>query len=239
MSTQAQQTVTPDPELDGFIGQKLRDRTLPRYITVEGPIGVGKTTLANKLADAFGYPLLLEPSTENPFLDRFYRDGRKHALPTQLFFLLHRARQIADLEKEDLLGPNLVADFLMQKDDLFARMTLDENEYALYTQIHESLAIQAPIPDLVIYLQAPVGILQQRIRDRGIDYEKQIEVAYLNSLANAYTEFFHFYNQAPLLVVNAATIDYVNNDDHFDALLDKMLAMDGLRQYFNPNPTLL
>ena len=148
MSTQAQQTVTPDPELDGFIGQKLRDRTLPRYITVEGPIGVGKTTLANKLADAFGYPLLLEPSTENPFLDRFYRDGRKHALPTQLFFLLHRARQIADLEKEDLLGPNLVADFLMQKDDLFARMTLDENEYILYRQIYENLELNPPKPEL-------------------------------------------------------------------------------------------
>jgi deoxyadenosine/deoxycytidine kinase len=239
MSTQAQQTVTPDTELDGFIGQKLRDRTLPRYITVEGPIGVGKTTLANKLADAFGYPVLLEPSSENPFLDRFYRDGRKHALPTQLFFLLHRARQIADLEQEDLLGPNLVADFLMQKDDLFARMTLDENEYILYRQIYENLELNPPKPELVIYLQAPVGVLLERIRRRGINYEREIDSDYLENLNQSYTEFFHYYDETPLLVVNAAQIDFANNRQHFSELLDQILAMDGLRQYFNPNPTLL
>jgi deoxyadenosine/deoxycytidine kinase len=221
------------------LAQKINGQHLPRYVAIEGPIGVGKTTLARKIAQVFDYPLLLEPAAENPFLDRYYRDGKRHALSTQLFFLLHRAQQVAELHNNDLLGPLVVADFLMEKDDLFARMTLDENEYALYTQIHESLGIQAPTPDLVIYLQAPVDILQERIRDRGIDYERQIEGAYLNSLADAYTEFFHFYTQAPLLVVNAATIDFANNDAHFNALLDQMLAMDGLRQYFNPNPTLL
>ena len=132
----------------GALAQKIDGRELPRYVAVEGPIGVGKTTLARKVAQVFDYPLLLEPAAENPFLDRYYRDGRRHALPTQLFFLLHRAQQIEGLHSNDLLGPLVVADFLMEKDDLFARMTLDDNEYSLYTQIHESLAIQAPTPDL-------------------------------------------------------------------------------------------
>lgn len=234
------QTLIPVPlNGTGALAQKVSGQELPRYVAVEGPIGVGKTTLARKLAQVFDYPLLLEPAAENPFLDRYYRDGKRNALSTQLFFLLHRAQQVADLHRNDLLGPLVVADFLMEKDELFARMTLDDNEYSLYAQIYENLAIQAPAPDLVIYLQAPVNILQQRIRDRGIEYEKQIKASYLNSLANAYTEFFHFYNDAPLLVVNAADIDFVNNDAHFDALLDQMLAMDGLRQYFNPNPSLL
>ena len=226
-------------EIDGFISQKIQEHNLPRYITVEGPIGVGKTTLARRLADTFRYPLLLEPSTENPFLDRFYREGRRNALPTQLFFLLHRARQMAELEQEDLLGPNLVADFLMEKDDLFARMTLDDNEYGLYRQIYDSLDLNPPRPELVIYLQAPVGVLLERIRRRGIGYEREISADYLETLNQAYTEFFHYYDATPLLVVNAAEIDFASKPDHFAALLDQILAMDGLRQYFNPNPTLL
>lgn len=226
-------------ESTGALGQKLEGHELPRYIAVEGPIGVGKTTLANKLADAFQYPMLLEPAAENPFLDRYYREGRRHALPTQLFFLLHRAQQIEKIRANDLLGPSLVADFLIEKDNLFARLTLDDNEYALYTQIHESLAINPPTPDLVIYLQAPVNVLQNRIKERGISYERDIETEYLENLATAYTEFFHFYDAAPMLVVNAAAIDFANNAAHFDALLDQILAMDGLRHYFNPNPTLL
>lgn len=223
----------------GALAQKLEGQRLPRYVAVEGPIGVGKTTLARKLAQVFDYPLLLEPAAENPFLDRFYRDGRRNALPTQLFFLLHRAQQVQGLADDDLLGPLVVTDFLMDKDDLFARMTLDDNEYELYARIQENLALSAPTPDLVIYLQAPLDILQQRIRDRGIDYERHIELGYLRTLADAYTEFFHFYDDAPLLVVNAAAIDIANNDAHFDALLEAVLAMDGARQYFNPNPTLL
>jgi deoxyadenosine/deoxycytidine kinase len=226
-------------ESTAALGQKLEGRELPRFIAVEGPIGVGKTTLANKLAEAFGYPTLLEPAAENPFLDRYYREGRRHALPTQLFFLLHRAQQIENIGANDLLGRSLVADFLIEKDNLFARMTLDDNEYALYRQIHDNLAIHPPTPDLVIYLQAPVSVLQSRIRDRGIVYERDIESGYLENLANAYTEFFHFYDAAPMLVVNAAAIDFANNAAHFEALLDQILAMDGLRQYFNPSPTLL
>ena len=219
--------------------QKIEGANLPRYIAVEGPIGVGKTTLATLLAEVLQYPMLLEPAAENPFLDRYYREGRRHALPTQLFFLLHRAQQIGNIGVDDLLGPLLVADFLIEKDNLFANITLDDNEYDLYRQIYDSLAINPPTPDLVIYLQAPVHVLQSRIKDRGIAYEREIEPAYLDNLATAYTRFFHFYDAAPMLVVNAAGIDFANNASHFEALLDQIMAMDGSRQYFNPNPTLL
>ena len=221
------------------IAQATESKRLPRYVAVEGPIGVGKTTLATRLAETLRYPLLLEPVTENPFLDRFYAEGGRHALPTQLFFLLHRARQVADMPSNDLLGPTLVADFLIEKDRLFAQLTLDEAEYQLYEQIHASLQLEPPVPDLVIYLQAPAEVLDDRIRGRGIDFEQHIKLDYLQSLADCYTEFFHYYDSAPLLVVNAAEIDFANNDLHFDTLLDQVIHMEGTRQFFNPNPTLI
>lgn len=229
----------PTTQTLGFYRQLLMGRQLPSYVAVEGPIGVGKTTLARRLAEVLEYQLLLEPATENPFLDRYYREGRRHALPTQLFFLLHRARQMADIGGSGLVGNTLIADFLMEKDDLFAKLTLDENEYSLYRQIHENLAIEAPVPDLVIYLQAPHDVLLQRIYQRGINYERDIGADYLSALIDQYTEFFHYYSAAPLLVVNAAEIDFASNNQHFDALLEQIVSMDGLRQYFNPNPTLL
>lgn len=211
----------------------------PKFIAVEGPIGVGKTTLARRLADTFRRPLLLEPATENPFLKRFYRGGRRYALPTQLFFLLHRADQIARLADDDLIGPLLVADFLMEKDRLFAEVTLDAHELTLYEQIYRTLDIRPPRPDLVIYLQAPVSVLLDRIRQRGIGYEQRIDAEYLASLSDAYAKLFHFYDDAPLLIVNAAEIDFANNERHYGALVAQIEAMDSVRQYFNPNPTLL
>jgi deoxyadenosine/deoxycytidine kinase len=230
-------------ETPGGLARKVAQATdsnrLPRYVAVEGPIGVGKTTLATRLAETLRYPLLLEPVTENPFLDRFYAEGNQHALPTQLFFLLHRARQVADMPSNDLLGPTLVADFLIEKDRLFAQLTLDEAEYQLYEQIHASLQLEPPVPDLVIYLQAPAEVLDDRIRGRGIEFEQHIKLDYLQSLADCYTEFFHYYDRAPLLVVNAAEIDFANNDLHFHTLLDQVIHMEGTRQFFNPNPTLI
>lgn len=215
------------------------NKNLPQYFAIEGPIGVGKTTLAKKLAALLNYPLLLEPVTENPFLDRFYAEGASQALPTQLFFLLQRAKQLQDMPGNDLLERAIIADFMIEKDDLFATLTLDQAELALYRQIQSSLQLVPPKPDLVIYLQAPARVLQQRVFRRGIDFEQSIHIDYLDALANSYTEFFHYYDEAPVLIVNAAEIDFANNDEHFNALLDQILHMEGTRQFFNPNPTLL
>src|SRR5512147_1962298 len=212
---------------------------LPRFVAVEGPIGVGKTTLARRLSETFRYPILMEPAAENPFLDRFYREGGRHALPTQLFFLLHRARQLSELGEGDLFHPTLVADFLIQKDRLFAEITLDANELQLYDQIYRKLAINTPTPDLVVYLQAPADVLMERIRRRGIAPEQHITEDYLAALIDAYTRFFHFYDDAPLLIVNAAEIDFVNNDAHYEQLVARIKHMSGMRQYFNPHPKLI
>lgn len=211
----------------------------PRFVAVEGPIGVGKTTLARRISETFGYPILLEPAAENPFLDRFYREGGRHALPTQLFFLLHRARQLAELGEGDLFHPMLVTDFLIQKDRLFAEITLDANELTLYDQIYQKLAINTPKPDLVVYLQAPPDVLMERVRRRGIPAEQHISGEYLVALIDAYTRFFHFYDDAPVLIVNAAEIDFVNQNGHYDQLVSRIVHMSGMRQYFNPHPTLI
>ena len=225
--------------LEPAIDDVDRYKDAPRYIAVEGPIGVGKTTLTRRLAETFGYPLLLEPASENPFLDRFYRDPQANALPTQLFFLLHRVQQMQDIGSGKLVEPNLVADFLIEKDRLFAELTLDPEEYELYEQIYASLRINAPTPDLVVYLQAPTRVLQNRIRNRGLQYERYIDDGYLERLTDSYAQFFHFYEDAPLLIVNAAEIDLADNEDHYQALLTEILGKRTPRHYFNPHPTLL
>lgn len=211
----------------------------PRYIAVEGPIGVGKTSLSKRLAETFNYELLLERADENPFLERFYQDPARHALSTQLFFLFQRTQQIQELRQDDLFKPVRVADFLIEKDRLFAQQNLDSDEYELYLNVYRHLTIDAPTPDLVIYLQAPTSVLMSRIRKRGIAAEQHIEPQYLENLNQAYTDFFHFYKQSPLLIVNSAEIDLVNNDHDYDQLVEQIMSVSGGIHYFNPRPSLL
>ena len=211
----------------------------PRYIVVEGPIGVGKTSLAQRLAGTFGYETLLEKPAENPFLERFYAERRSNALPTQLFFLLQRAEQLRTWRRDDLFEPVRVADFLLEKDPLFTELTLDEAELALYRGVYEQLTIEAPVPDLVIYLQAPTPVLVERIRRRGIPAEQAIEADYLDALCEAYARFFHFYDEAPVLIVNAAEIDLVEDEHQYARLVDVVRTPGSVRSYFNPHPTLI
>jgi deoxyadenosine/deoxycytidine kinase len=213
--------------------------TNPGYIVVEGPIGVGKTSLARRLADSFGSELLLEVAAENPFLERFYRNPREGALSTQLYFLLQRARQIQDMRQADMFRPVRVADFLIEKDQLFARLTLDEQEYKLYEQVYAHLTLDAPVPDLVIYLQAPVDVLVGRIAKRGIHYEQHMDAGYLDRLSQGYARFFHDYDAAPLLIVNAAHVDLVNSDTAYQELLQQIARTKTGRHYFNPMPVSL
>jgi deoxyadenosine/deoxycytidine kinase len=205
-----------------------------RYIAIEGPIGVGKTSLAKRLAATLNAQLVLEQAEENPFLERFYRNPRVGALPAQLFFLFQRAQQQGALAQADIFGTVRVADYLLAKDDLFARMILDDEEYGLYRQVHERLAIDAPKPDLVVYLQAPVDVLLDRIARRGIAHESLIDRAYLTRLNEAYARFFHAYEAGPLLIVNAAAIDPVSNDADYEELLGQINRTVRGRLYYNP-----
>ena len=214
--------------------------TIPRYIAVEGPIGVGKTTLAKRLAQSFNYETLLERSEENPFLERFYHNPKQHALATQLFFLFQRAQQMQQLRQDDMFEPVRVADFLMEKDKLFARQNLDGDEFKLYQNVYDHLTINSPVPDLVIYLQAPVEVLMGRIQTRGIPAEQLIEERYLVNLINSYTEFFHYYDKSTLLMDNCSEVDFINNDEDYELLFSHILTMrKGSRNYFNPRPSLL
>lgn len=220
------------------LGLDLTKVKLPRYIAVEGCIGVGKTTLARNIAQLFNYDMLLEQPEENPFLERFYRDPKSTALPTQLFFLFQRANQLQSLRQDDIFEPVRVADFLIEKDQLFARVTLDDDELNIYRQVYDKLVINAPRPDLVIYLQAPLDILLDRIRQRGISAEQYINADYLKALNDAYTEFFHFYDGAPLLIVNAKDLNLAKNRDHFKQLVEYILTIKSGRHYYNPVPAL-
>jgi deoxyadenosine/deoxycytidine kinase len=204
-----------------------------RFIVIEGPIGVGKTSLARRLCASLSAEAVLEQAHENPFLARFYSNPRAGALPAQLYFLLQRAGQLIPLNQQDLFAPVRVADYLLEKDRLFARVTLDDAEYALYEQLYARLDIEAPKPDLVIYLQAPVGVLLERIARRGIRYEQGIERSYLERLNEAYARFFHDFEAAPLLIVDAATIDPLSNEADYGELLAAILGMRRGRLYYN------
>ena len=206
----------------------------PGYIVVEGPVGVGKTSLARRLADSFESDLLLEGAEENPFLERFYQDPRAGALPAQLFFLFQRARQIENMRQADMFQPVRVSDFLIEKDRLFAELTLDPEELKLYEQVYTHVTVDAPVPDLVIYLQAPVDILLKRIARRGIRYERRIDASYLQRLSEAYARMFLYYDAAPLLIVNAANINLVDSEADYAALLEQIHMTRKGVQYFNP-----
>jgi deoxyguanosine kinase len=204
-----------------------------RYIVVEGPIGVGKTSLARRLAQTYEATLILEQATENPFLERFYRNPRAAAFPAQLYFLFQRTQQQQGLNQSDMFSPVRVADYLMAKDQLFARVTLDEAEFALYEQVYAKLGVVAAKPDLVIYLQAPVDVLLARIARRGIGFEQHIERAYLTRLNEAYSRFFHEYEEAPLLIVNAASMDPIGNEADYEDLLVAISRVKSGRNYYN------
>ena len=206
----------------------------PGYIAVEGPIGVGKTSLARRLADTLGAETVLEEAEANPFLPRFYREPGEAALPTQLSFLFQRARKLEALAQSDLFQPRRVADFVLEKDLLFAELTLDDAELALYHEVYRRVTPQAPRPDLVIYLQAPVDVLMKRIGTRGRDFERPVTREYLERVAEAYARFFHHYNHSRVLIVNASTVDLVNGEEDYRRLLEQMQTARGSRTYFNP-----
>ena len=222
------------PEQSTSSGISLRGRTVPGYIAVEGPIGVGKTTLARRIADTFDYDLLLEEAELNPFLERFYQNRQQTALATQLFFLFQRVQKITELKQRDMFDQARVADFVLEKDPLFARVNLEPDEFTLYEKVFSKMHVDAPVPDLVIYLQASPDRLLERIDRRGIDAERLIDHQYLEQLNEVYSEFFLYYDAAPLLIVNANEIDLAQGDRDYEQLVDYMLNIKKGRHYFNP-----
>jgi deoxyguanosine kinase len=204
-----------------------------RYIVVEGPIGAGKTSLAHVLAQHLGGEELFERPEENPFLERFYGDMPRYALPTQLTFLFQRADQLSGVGQFDMFRRVTVADFLLDKDPLFARLNLSDAEYRLYEKVYSHLRPQTPTPDFVIYLQAPVDTLIDRVHRRGVDFERRISAAYLARLADAYSRYFYSYEAAPLLIINSERLNFVDNHDHIKLLLARIASMRSRREFFN------
>ncbi len=216
----------------------MTDRALD-YVVVEGPIGVGKSRLAEQLAERMNAQPLLERSQENPFLERFYRNPREGAFPTQLFFLMQRAEMLSGLRQSDLFQPRVVSDFLFAKDRLFAQLNLDSHEFDLYDRVWQTLAPSVPAPDLVVYLQAPVEVLQGRLKRHAKGPEARLDGDYLERLAGAYVDFFHHYSDAPVLIVNSAGLDPLGSEAHLEMLLEEMGRARSGRHYFNPDKSVL
>jgi deoxyadenosine/deoxycytidine kinase len=216
------------------VQELLKAGNAPRFIVVEGPIGVGKTSLARRLAESYNAELVLERPEENPFLEQFYKSRRSVALPAQLFFLFQRARQLEELRQADLFAPVRIADFHIAKDRLFAELNLNRDELALYDQIYARTDIEMPKPNLVVYLQASVDTLMSRIARRSVAYERMIDRAYMEKLADAYARFFYSYDDSPLLIVNATSIDPVRVDADYEALFEQVCRINGGRHFFNP-----
>ena len=204
-----------------------------RYIVVEGPIGAGKTTLAKRIAAAIGAQTLLEQPQENPFLEKFYRDATRYALPTQMFFLFQRMNQLRDLTQGDLFSAPVLSDFLIEKDPIFATLTLDDDELHLYRQLYDHFNQASPRADLVIYLQAAPATLNERIRRRGVQSEEAISENYLERVCESYSRFFHHYDTSPLLIVNTEHLNPVESSEDFDLLMQRIFSMRGKREFFN------
>ena len=217
----------------------IKEVPLPKYIAIEGPIGVGKTTLANKIAATFNYDAFLEQPAENPFLKNFYRNPSQSALATQLFFLFQRMQQIQDLKQRSLFEAVRVADFLIEKDRLFAEVTLSNEEMDLYDKVYDHITLDAPSPDLVIYLQAPIDVLKDRITKRGNINEQYLTLEYLEKLNDAYSRFFLDYNDAPLLIINAAGINLESNEADYESLITTIMSNPKGKNFINPQPSII
>jgi len=215
------------PEMNVKLPEKYR------YIVVEGPIGAGKTSLARLMGQRTGGEALLEDPDANPFLPGFYQDRARYALPTQLYFLFRRATQLRALSQLDLFSGITIADFMIEKDSLFARLTLNDDEFALYSQVYAQLKPQSPAPDLVVYLQASPGTLIDRVRRRGVAYERGIPDEYLVRLVELYARFFYQYDAAPVLTVNSDNLNFVDQPGDFDLLLNRIAGMRGPREFFS------